>query len=111
MSDRSRMDNDVARVKLITIICGNEIEGRLARGLAALGSIRGYTMTPASGRGLHGSRHPGIVDSGNIRVEILVHPSHAPKILGFLGAEFADDAVTAFVQDVDAFPGKHFKAP
>ena len=67
--------------RLITIICGNEIEGRLSTDLKTVG-VRAYTMSRATGRGTHGPRVFDIADMANVRIELLVPPSQADLVLG-----------------------------
>jgi len=87
--------------KLVTIICGVELEERLQHDLKARGL--GYTVTHANGRGVHGPRTFGMVDGANIRTEILVTPAELPKVIELVKG-YQGDAVTAYMQDVAAFP-------
>ena len=75
------MNSMTTKVHLVTIVCGNELEERVARDLAALGGSSGFTATRANGRGLHGPRKFGVTDSANIRLEILVVPPWADKVV------------------------------
>ena len=105
------MTHETAKVKLVTIICANEMEDRLARRLQSLGCVHGYTTTQASGRGVHGPRKRGFVDGGNLRIEILMGEAAHAEVMGLLAAEFTEEPLMAFVQDVEAFPREHFAAP
>jgi nitrogen regulatory protein PII len=102
------MNSMTTKVHLVTIVCGNELEERVARDLAALGGISGFTVTRANGRGLHGPRKFGVTDSANIRLEILVVPPWADKVVAMLVANYQGDPLTAFVQEVLALPQSHF---
>ncbi len=102
------MPVETVSVKLITIICASELEDHLAEDLRALGHVSGYTITKAAGRGLHGPRTLGFIDSGNVRIEILLRKEKAEALLKMLASKHGDDALTAFVQDVEAFPPRHF---
>jgi hypothetical protein len=102
------MTTPTAKAKLITIICGMELEARLAVGLKELGCVSGYTLVHAKGRGMHGPRAVGPVDGGNVRIEIITAPAHEQAIMDLLVRSFDSDALTAFVQDVQAFPARHF---
>ena len=93
---------DTNRAKLITIICGIELEERVAGNLMKAGAP-GYTVTRARGRGRHGTRKVAIDDGGSIRIDVLVPAKDAPKLVEVVG-RLRDDAVTAYIQDVDTFP-------
>jgi hypothetical protein len=105
------MRNDTAKVQLVTIICGNELERRLANDLKALGGVTGYTVTRAEGRGLHGPRKFGLFDGANVRIEVLVTAPWREKITEMLLANYEGDPLTAFAQEVEALPGNHFLPP
>jgi hypothetical protein len=104
------MTSHTVKVKLVTIICGSELEARLARGLRSLGCVHGYTSTHADGRGLHGPRKVGFLDGGNLRLELILRVGDDAKVIGFLADEFSDEPLTAFVQDGEAIPSKQFAA-
>jgi nitrogen regulatory protein PII len=100
---------DTAKVKLVTIIASFQLGDRIATQLRALG-VSGYTKTKADGWGQHGTRQYGIVDSANVRIESLVRPELARQILQAVVANFANLAIVAFTQDVEAVPTDHFEA-
>jgi hypothetical protein len=102
------MSTATAKVKLITIICGLELEQRVSTDLKTLDGIGGYTRMVAGGQGTHGARKFGLVDGANVRLEILVAPKYAGQVLELLEANFRDDALIAYVQEVAAIPSKHF---
>lgn len=84
--------------KLVTVVAEPAIEGRLTADLVALGAT-GYTVVEARGRGTHGRARefPG----ANLRIEAVVPPEVAERILAHLAAQyFADYAITAYVSDV-----------
>ena len=100
------MPTGAVKVNLVTIICGNELENRVVRELTALGVFSAYTRMEASGRGTHGSRKFGMVDGANTRIELLVTPEHATKIIEFLAANYVNEALIAYTQDVMAVSRK-----
>ncbi|MGD0675583.1 MAG: transcriptional regulator [Polyangiaceae bacterium] len=99
---------ETAKVKLVTIVAGSELEPRLEAELKHHGAV-GYTSTRVEGRGVHGVRKEGILDTGNVRIESLVSPEIAHKLLQRLAREYADWPFIAFAQDVEAVPRERFE--
>lgn len=96
----------VAR-KLVTIIAEGFLEERLIRDIKKLGA-KGYTITAARGEGSRGVR-ASEWEGGNIRLETVVSPLVAEKILGHLAeVYFANYAVIAFVEDVEVVRGDKY---
>lgn len=96
----------VAR-KLVTIIAEGFLEERLVRDIKKLGA-KGYTITAARGEGSRGVR-ASEWEGGNIRLETVVSPLVAEKILGHLAeAYFANYAVIAFVENVEVVRGDKY---
>lgn len=96
----------VAR-KLVTIIAEGFLEERLVRDIKKLGA-KGYTITAARGEGSRGVR-ASEWEGGNIRLETVVSPLVAEKILGHLAeVYFANYAVIAFVEDVEVVRGDKY---
>ena len=87
-------------LKLVTIIAEPVLEEQLVGELHRLGA-RGHTVSVAHGagsRGLHAADPPGQV----IRVECLVTPEVADRILDHVaGHYFEDYSVVAFVSQVE----------
>jgi nitrogen regulatory protein PII len=98
---------DTAKVKLVTIIVAWELVDRLTFALGALG-VTGYTTGRVAGRGVHGVRKRSVFDAGNVRLETLVSPATAEKILEHVTTEYADSEIVAFVHDVEAVPRSRF---
>lgn len=96
----------VAR-KLVTIIAEGFLEERLVRDIKKLGA-KGYTITAARGEGSRGVR-ASEWEGGNIRLETVVSPLVAEKILGHLAeVYFANYAVIAFVENVEVVRGDKY---
>lgn len=96
----------VAR-KLVTIIAEGFLEERLVRDIKKLGA-KGYTITAARGEGSRGVR-ASEWEGGNIRLETVVSPLVAEKILGYLAeVYFANYAVIAFVENVEVVRGDKY---
>lgn len=96
------MPFDIKRAKLISIICGLELEERIAGELMRAGAT-GYTVTRTRGRGRHGIRKVAVDDGGSIRIDVLVPVGDLPKLVEVM-SHLRDDAITAYMQDVEAFP-------
>jgi nitrogen regulatory protein PII len=98
---------ETAKVKLLTIIAPFGLGDNIAQDLQTMG-VGGFTSTSAHGWGRHGSRHFGLVDGANVRIETLVSAQLAQEILERVVGAFAHDAVVAFTQDVEAGPRSRF---
>ena len=96
---------EVANVKLVTIIAPYGLG--VAKELRVLGAS-GYTKSKADGWGIHGARQFGLVDSSNVRFEVLASAAVAKSILQSVARKFDDEAMVAFAQDVQAVPRHHF---
>jgi nitrogen regulatory protein PII len=105
--ERNDEMKEVFKAKLVTIIASSEFVDRLAETLRSLGA-RGYTMTDARGRGVHGPRGLSFFDAGNARIETIVPAAVADKILEHIVKDYAGDEIIAFSHDVDAVPKAHF---
>jgi hypothetical protein len=98
---------DTAKVKLVTIIAPFELSERIAKDVRELGAS-GYTIARVNGWGKAGPRRYGIVDGANVCFEVIANAELAHKVLEYVIAKLSDDAVVAFVRDVEAVPSKHF---
>ncbi|HEY8090762.1 MAG TPA: hypothetical protein VIF09_23030 [Polyangiaceae bacterium] len=96
-----------AKIKLVTIIATSELEERLVDDLHRLGA-GGYTVSRASGGGLHGPRTRGLWDTGNVRVEALVTAEVGTRVLQNVARTYEGMSIVAFMQDVEAVPAAHF---
>jgi len=94
-------------LKLVTIIAEGFLEDRLVRDIKKLGA-RGYTIAQARGEGSRGVR-ASEWEGGNIRLETIVSPVVAEKILEHLAqVYFANYAVIAFVENVEVVRGDKY---
>jgi hypothetical protein len=98
---------ETAKITLVTVVAAFEIEERLVKDLQALG-VKGYTAGKVDGRGFHGHRMAGLVDAPNMRLEMLVSPALAQKILDRVVGKYVDQPIMAYVHDVRAVPHEHF---
>jgi len=98
---------EMTRLKLVTIIAEAVLEDRLLRELRGLGA-RGYTIGEVRGEGTRGI-HASDWEGPSLRIETLVGPDVAAKILAHLAARyFADYAVVAYAADVEVVRGAKY---
>ena len=93
---------------LVTIVAEPAVEQRLTADLLALGAT-GYTIVEARGRGRHGRARefPG----ANLRIEVVVPPPVAQRVLAHLAAHyFADYALIAYASEVVVVRSEHYEA-
>lgn len=94
-------------LKLVTIVAEAVLEERLVRELRALGA-RGWTLSQARGEGSRGTRTSDL-EGGNVRIETLVAPEVAERILDRLAERyFANYALVAFAQTVEVVRGEKY---
>ena len=98
---------ETAQITLVTIIAAFALEERLLADLKALG-VTGYTFAGVDGRGHHGRRMRSIVDAGNVRIETLVTPTLARRILKHVVREFSGSSLVAYAHAVEAVPRARF---
>jgi nitrogen regulatory protein PII len=98
---------ETAKVALVTVIAASELEERLVKDLKGLG-VRGHTRGKVDGSGIHGERVAGLAYASNLRIEMLVSSALAQKILDRIATKYADQAVIAFVHQVQAIPSAQF---
>lgn len=93
--------------KRITIISERLLEDRLVRDLQLCGAT-GYTITDARGAGSRGVR-VSEWEGGNIRLETLVSPDVADKILELLNKKYFEHfAVIATLESVEVVRGEKY---
>lgn len=98
---------DTVRVKLVTIITEGLLAERILGELAELG-VTGYTSAEVRGAGAHGERVTEIVGP-NVRIETLVAPELAERILDFLAEHYFDRyAVVAYAVDAEVVRGRKY---
>jgi hypothetical protein len=96
-------------VKVVTIVAPWEMLERVQADIQSLGA-RGFTRVPASGYGTHGPRERGFFEPGNERIETIVSPAVAERILEHVHAKYAAHDVVAFACDALAVPRSRFVA-
>ena len=91
---------ELQTVRRVTVYTEAALEAGLLGHFAALGA-RGYTVTPCRGQGSHGVMNDLFTGVTHSRIELLVQPDVADKILMFLEAEHLKmKAITACMEDV-----------
>jgi hypothetical protein len=98
---------ETAKVSLVTIIAGFELEERLVNDLRGLG-VKGYTQGRVEGRGVHGPRLAGLVDAANMRLEMLVGNALARRIFDRIESKYGGQTIMAYRHEVEAIPRDEF---
>lgn len=95
------------KLKKVTVVAESVLEDHLLRELRALGA-RGYTITEVRGEGSRGMRTMEL-GGKNVRVELLVGPEVADRILEHLAERyFPHYAVVAYVENVEVVRGEKY---
>lgn len=95
------------RLKLVTIIAEAILEERLINELRKLGA-RGYTVGRVRGEGTRGI-HASDWEGDNLRIETLVGPEVADRIMNHLaGTYFQDYAVIVYSVDAEVIRGEKY---
>lgn len=93
--------------KLVTIVAEAVLAESLIVTLDRIG-VSGWTTTDARGRGSRG-RRSGEIPGDNVRIETLVGPDTAERILEALAERyFPDYAIVAWVSDVAVVRGEKY---
>ena len=100
----------LTEMRLVTVIASEDLETRLVRELKELGAT-GYTALPARGAGSHGVRTSDL-EGGNIRLEAIVDPATADRIVERLLERFQPrHALVVYVTTIQVVRGEKFAAP
>ncbi len=87
-------------MKLVTIICEALLEERVVEILRQCGT-HGHTAYSVRGSGSQGDRTADIVETGNVKLEVIAKPAVAEAVLERLHRElFKDYAMVAYETDV-----------
>jgi nitrogen regulatory protein P-II 2 len=87
-------------VKLVTIIALDSLEAKIVQDMDKL-EIRGYTISPAHGKGLH-SKKISDWEGTNIRIESLVSEEKGKKLVEMIRDKYLNKyGVVLFVSDVE----------
>jgi nitrogen regulatory protein P-II 2 len=97
-----------ATLKLVTIIAEPVLESRIVRDLSDLGA-RGYTLSKVHGEGSRGVRVSDWEGGGNVKIETIVSPAVANRILRHVADDYFEHyAVIAYVADVQVVRGDKY---
>ena len=92
---------------LLTVIAESVLKERLIHDLRSVGA-RGYTLTDAEGEGSR-QRRVGEILGANIRIESIVSPEVADRLLQLISNEYFDRfAVIAYLSTVSVIRGEKY---
>ncbi|MEI7458613.1 MAG: hypothetical protein WCK15_04340 [Pirellula sp.] len=92
---------------LVTVIAESVLKERLVHDLRSVGA-RGYTLTDAEGEGSR-QRRVGEILGANIRIESIVSPEVADRLLQLISNEYFDRfAVIAYLSTVSVIRGEKY---
>jgi hypothetical protein len=103
---------EMVTIRRVTVYADATLEPRLVPHFLSLGAT-GYTVTPCRGRGEHGEHSapmaPLSSTSSHVRIELIVQPDVALKIMVFLQANhLKSQSVAACMEDVQVVSTEHF---
>lgn len=99
---------ELKSIRRVTIYATGALEEPLVTHFLALGST-GYTVTECRGKGEHRVVDDPLGPPPFIRIEVLVQPAVAEKIMTFLQAHhLKNQAVAACVETVEVIATEHF---
>lgn len=100
--------NSLKTIRRITIYASQEHENSLIKQILSMGA-KGYTITEAKGMGEHASLDDPFTHSTHVRIEILVQPETAERIMSyFSGLNVKHLPIVACVEDVEVNRSEHF---
>jgi hypothetical protein len=100
--------SDLVAAQRVTIFADEMFEEILTEEIGRLGA-KGYTCTNCRGRGEHEIVQDLYVNSRRVRIETIVPANVAEAIMTFVESpRFADQAVTACLDDVRVSPRDRF---
>lgn len=92
---------------LLTVITESILKERLIQDVRQAGA-RGYTITDAEGEGVR-QRRVGEILGANIRLETIVSPEVAERLLGVISTEYFERyAVVAYLSTVSVIRGEKY---
>lgn len=100
--------NATAQVRLVTIVAEAVLEASILALLKEIG-VSGYTAADARGEGSR-ARRTGEIPGENVRIETLVAPETARRLLAEVSQRwFADYAIVAWASDVEVVRGGKYR--
>lgn len=94
-------------LKLVTIVAESVLQEQIFESLRTLGA-KGMTLVSSEGQGSSG-RHTGEIPGQNIRIETLVSPAVADKIIEYISAHFFEHySVICYLTDAEVLRGEKY---
>ncbi|MFO0954065.1 MAG: hypothetical protein U0835_23500 [Isosphaeraceae bacterium] len=91
---------ELVTIRRVTVYATAALEQNLISHFLSLGA-NGYSVTPCRGKGEHAVLSDPMTPSSQVRIELIVQPAVADKILMYLQADYLrNQAVAACVEDV-----------
>lgn len=95
-------------IRRITVYATQGLEDPLLTQFLALGA-KGYTVTDSRGKGEHATLDDPLAKSSHVRIELLIQPTTADKLIEYLGKLRTQHRPVAFcVEDVLVTDPEHF---
>jgi hypothetical protein len=92
---------EMKTVRRVTVYADGDLESTLVEHFLSLGS-NGYTVIPCRGKGQHGVIEDPFGSPSHVRIELLVQPAAAQKIVAYLqSGQFNRHAVAVCVEHVE----------
>lgn len=100
--------SDLQTIRRVTVYADAVLEPTLIETFLKLGST-GYTVVSCRGKGEHATISDPFAATTQVRIELLVQPAVAEKILAHLqSGQFTSRAVAACVETVQVAAGERF---
>jgi hypothetical protein len=103
---------ELVTIRRVTVYADYGLEANLIPHFLSLGA-NGYTITPCRGKGEHGEHSAPIAPlsstTSHVRIELIVQPDVALKIMMFLQANYLKSrSVAACIEEVQVAKGERF---
>lgn len=98
--------SELVTVRRITVVTHNRLEEMLVNQFAQLGA-KGFTAMDCRGRGEHELLQDAFAGATRVRIEVIVQPDVADKILEYLETpQFAHQPIMASIETLEV-PSSH----
>jgi hypothetical protein len=100
--------SELQTIRRVTVYADSTLEEKLVEHFLKLGST-GYTIVDCRGKGEHDSAVDPFTTTSHVRIELLVQPAVADKVMAFVQSNpFRGHALTSCVETVQAPVRQHF---
>jgi hypothetical protein len=100
--------SELQTIRRVTVYADRTLEAKLVEHFLKLGST-GYTVVDCRGKGEHNSAADPFSPTSHVRIELLVEPAVADKVMAFIQSNpFRGHALTACMETVQAPPRPRF---